>query len=209
MAETPTYDPNGELVHRFALTMGNLGLAKAGHEVQTMLESGRWRRFMLGFQAFEFLPGEFDYFLTQQGITREQIMAIRDVEVKAELEAAMDERRTGEPTYRRTITDVRAQVPDRPGSPIEPYGYTKSEAKALLNGKEVDDPPDHRPALGRAVRRYSLTGGTTTRKPSEQRPRWERLAASVCNLPVDEFAQAYEVIKAAAPAKRREQRACS
>ena len=34
------------------------------------------------------------------------------------LEAAMDERRTGEPGYRRRITEVRFSNPQRPGRPI-------------------------------------------------------------------------------------------
>lgn len=177
-------DENGEMVHRFSLTMNNLGLAKAGHELVTMLRSGRWRKFSYGGATYEFLPGEFDYFLSQQGVSRDEVMAVRDVEVKARLETAMDERRTGEDGYRRTFTDVRSEVPERPGNPILPFGYTEKE-RGLLDGFKQRS--NHRAALGQAVRRYSLTGGETTKNPYKQKPRWEQLLSSVLRLPNREF----------------------
>jgi hypothetical protein len=188
------FDANGEMVHRFALTMNNLGLGKAAHEIEVMLDSQRWRHFQLGAEVFEFLPGEFDYFLTQQGVTREQVMALRDVAVKARVEVAMDERRTGEVGYRRNITEARSQVPQRPGLPIEPFGYTQKEAKVLVKGGDSDRVAS-RPPLGFAVRRYVASGGQTTKAPSEQRPRWERLATSVCRLPDVELARFLESVK--------------
>jgi hypothetical protein len=188
------------MVHRFALTMNNLGLGKAAHELEVMLDSRRWQHFELGGQVFEFRPGEFDYFLTQQGVTRDQVMAIRDVEVKARLEGAMDERRTGEAGYRRRITDARSQVPERPGLPIEPYGYTQKEAKVLVNGGAMVH-STRRPALGTSVRRYAVQGITKTH--SEQKPRWERLATSVCHLPDDELAQAFDAIRAEIAERKR------
>ena len=40
------------------------------------------------------------YFLSERGIRRDDVMKIPDVDIKAEIEAAMDERRTGEDGYR-------------------------------------------------------------------------------------------------------------
>jgi|SRR5579862_8975927 len=198
--DIPTWDENGELVHRFALTMNNLGLAKAGHELETMFASERWQHFVSGHIEYRFLPGEFDYFLTAHGVTRDQVMSVRDVELKAKLEEAMDERRTGEDGYRRRITEIRAEVPVTP-YPVEPFGYTKSEAKVLVNGGASARRSDRAP-LGSTVRRYRNTGGVTTKAPSDQKPRWERLATSVSNLDDDEFALAYEAIKTEASKRR-------
>jgi hypothetical protein len=53
------------------------------------------------------------------------------------------------------------------------------------------------------VRRYANNGGVTTLAPSEQRPRWERLVGSIRHLDDDDFARAYEQIKAEAARRRR------
>lgn len=199
--EKSTSDDNGELVERFALTMQNLGLNRAADELAKMLKSGRWRRFVQGFQNFEFLPGEFDYFLTLQGITRDAVMAIPDVKVKAKLEEAMDERKTGEPGYRRPILQARAEIPQIPGRQIEPFGLTKKEANVLVNGRG-----DARPPLGSSVRRWRNTAGVTTRKPNELRPAWERLAASAVRLDDEDLEQLYERLQAERQQRRRQQR---
>jgi hypothetical protein len=194
-------DENGEMVHRFTLTMSNLGLALAGHELVLMLDSNRWRRFSFGGVSYEFLPGEFDYFLSAQGVTREQVMAVQDTEAKAHLDGAMDERRTGYEGYRRSIADVRAQVPARPGNPIVPYGLTQNEAKALAELDQVQ--VARRDSLGRAVRLYATTGGRTTRRDNEQRPRWERLLTSVKRLPDDELAKVIDALREEHRQRRR------
>jgi len=199
--EKSTSDDNGELVERFALTMQNLGLNRAADELAKMLKSARWRRFVQGFQTFEFLPGEFDYFLTLQGITRDAVMAIPDVKIKAKLEEAMDERKTGEPGYRRPIIQARAEIPQIPGRQIEPFGLTKSEAKVLVTGRG-----DARPPLGASVRRWRNTHGVTTRKPNELRPMWERLAASAVRLDDQDLEQLYERLQAERQQRRRQQR---
>lgn len=201
--DIPTWDENGELVHRFALTMNNLGLAKAGHELETMLASDRWQHFMSGHIEYRFLPGEFDYFLTAHGVTREQVMDLRDVELKAKLEEAMDDRRTGEDGYRRRITDIRAQVPVTP-YPVEPFGYTQKEAKALVVDGAVLHSTKGRAALGDSVRRYRATNGQTTRAPSRTKPRWEQVARTVANLDDEDFMLAYEAIKIEAAKRRKD-----
>lgn len=181
-------DHNGKHVHAFALDMANLGFRQMADKLVNMLESGAWQEFTDGLGRYKFQPGEFDYFLTQQGVTRDDVMnGIRDVELKARLEEAMDERRTGkDPDYRRPILEARKANPERPDRPIEPFGLTKSEAKALVGDRAGGARLD-RPALGNAVRRWRATGGETTRKPSETIPRPERIYRSAVRLPDDEL----------------------
>ena len=171
-------DRNADRVHAFALEIGNLGLSRVKELLVGMFESGAWSEFRVGTGVYRFLPGEFDYFLTQQGVTRDFVMhGVRDVAVKARLEEAMDERRTGEQEYRRTLNEVRGQVPDRPGRPIEPFGYQASEAKSLEGPH-----PRTRPPLGRAPRQWRLTGGATTRRPNERLDPMQRLINTVRRL---------------------------
>lgn len=93
-------DLNGRQVHQFASQMSNLGFARMTDVLLSMLESGVWREFGDGQGDFRFLPGEYDYFLSQQGVDRKHVMrGVRDLDAKARLEAAMDERRTGEDGY--------------------------------------------------------------------------------------------------------------
>jgi hypothetical protein len=173
--------------------MSNLGLSRVADLLFSMFESGVWKEFKDGSGVYRFLPGEFDYFLTQQGVTRDHVMhGVRDVKIKAQLEEAMDERRTGELAYRRRLPEVRADVPDRPGHPIEPFGYTKSESKYLqAAGGHV--PPQREP-LGRAPRQYRQSGGATTRRPNEELGRLERLKRAVLRLPDDDFAAIADAI---------------
>jgi hypothetical protein len=176
-------DPNGTRVHSFALEMSNLGLSRVAELLVAMHESDAWRHFTDGNGNYQFLPGEFDYFLTQQGVTRDHVMhGVRDIAVKARLEEAMDERRTGEQHYRRPITEIRDQLPQRPGRPIEPFGYQPSEARHLDTTKSRS-----RPALGRAPRQFRLSGGTTTKRPNEQLTRTERLTRTVLRLGDDDL----------------------
>nr|WP_281283132.1 DEAD/DEAH box helicase family protein [Kutzneria buriramensis] len=184
-------DLNGRRVHAFALEMANLGLPRLADALMTMLESRVWHQFQDGLGSYEFQPGEFDYFLSQQGVRREDVMhAVRNVEVKARLEAAMDERRTGQPDYRRALGEVRAANPERPGQPIEPFGYTRREAKALLSGRASDRSPPARPALGPAVRRWTNSQGDSAHAPSDQRTpldRARRIALRLDDHDLDEL----------------------
>jgi hypothetical protein len=182
-------DVNADQVHVFSLQMSNLGLSRVADLLVAMFESGVWREFRDGTGTYRFLPGEFDYFLTQQGVTRDFVMhGVRDVEVKARIEEAMDERRTGEDGYRRKLVEVRAQVPERPGTPIEPFGYTKAEA-AYLRDADGRKGSAHREPLGRAPRQYRLTGGATTRRPGERIGRLERIRRDLSRLTEDELDQ--------------------
>jgi outer membrane murein-binding lipoprotein Lpp len=183
-------DRNAEQVHAFALQIGNLGLSRVADLLLAMFESGAWHQFQDGTGTFRFLPGEFDYFLTQQGVTRDHVMhGVRDVQVKARLEEAMDERRTGEDGYRRRLADVRDQVPQRPGRDIEPFGYTAAEGRELTGRKG-----SAREALGRAPRQLRLSGGVTTKRPNELASRVERLHRSVLRLDDVELAAMAEAI---------------
>jgi hypothetical protein len=176
-------DLHGREVHAFSLEMANVGFNRMADLLVSMLRSEAWRTFKDGVASYAFLPGEFDYFLSQQGIRREDVMKLPDVALKAQLETAMDERRTGEEDYRRSVLRVREENPQRPGRPIEPFGYTQAEAKALA-GKGGAPPAGtlHREALGTTVRRFTITGGTTTKRPGRSLPMVERLRRSAIRL---------------------------
>jgi len=182
-------DLNADQVHAFALEMGNLGLARVKELITAMYDSGVWREFRDGSGVYAFLPGEFDYFLTQQGVTREQVLhGIQDVEAKAHLEDGMDERRTGEEGYRRSLEEARASVPERVGRPIEPFGYTGAEGRRIT-GRKVSREP-----LGRASRQFRITGGVTTKRPNELVDRTTRLTRAVLRLPDAELQRLLEAI---------------
>ena len=199
-------DLNGRQVHAFASHMANLGFRQLTDLLIAMFKSGAWRRFQDGLGTYEFLPGEFDYFLTQQGVNRDDVMnGVRDIETKAQLEAAMDERRTGEAGYRRRITEVRSSNPERPGRPILPFGYTLSEGKALLSDSGSSRATRKLTPLGPAVRRWIATGGTTTMAPSDQLTRLERSRRLALRLSDDDLAILFDVIKA--ELKQRRERA--
>ncbi len=186
-------DLNGREVHAFASKMANLGFAQFTDLLVSMFRSGAWHKFHDGLGTYEFLPGEFDYFLTQQGVTRDEVInVVRDIATKAQLETGMDERKTGEPGYRRHVAEVRAANPQRPGRPIRPFGYTSSEAKDLLRSGDdiiVNGNAHAREALGAAVRRYTKSGGRTTRRASETAPAVERLRRAARRLDDDDLAE--------------------
>jgi hypothetical protein len=119
---------------------------------------------------------------------------VRDIDTKARLEAHMDERKTGEDGYRRRILEVRAANPARPSRPIEPFGLTEAEAKALANGT-ASAARGGRPALGAAVRRWTLTDGKTTRKPSALLLQVERLQRSAVRLSDEDLETLIEGLK--------------
>ena len=129
-------DLHGKEVVAFSSEMANIGFQRMGELLESMLRSEAWRSFKDGLGSYGFLPGEFDYFLTQRGIRREDVMKIPDLDVKADIEAAMDERRTGREhlDYRRPVLQARAENPQVPGRPIESFALTKSDEKAQVNG---------------------------------------------------------------------------
>ena len=189
-------DLHGKQVHSFGLEMANIGYQHMADLIVSMLESEAWRSFQDGISSsYNFLPGEFDYFLTQRGIRREDVMKIPDLDVKAKLEAAMDERRTGEDGYRRRILQVRAENPQIPGRPIEPFGYTKDESKALVNGRGGAAAPEHKEPLGDRVRRYTNTNGKTSRKAGETLPLAKRLCRQAIGLDDDDLASLVDSLK--------------
>lgn len=85
------------------------------------------------------------------------------------------------PATAEAIGDARQQLPDRPGHPVEPFGYTTSEGKALGQGSQA------RSALGRAPRQFRATSGATTKRPNETLPRIERLCRAVGRLADDDL----------------------
>lgn len=198
-------DLNGRQVHQFASIMSNLGFARMTEALLSMLDSQVWREFVDGLGTYRFLPGEFDYFLTQQGVDREHVMSgVRDIKAKARLEAAMDERRTGEDGYRRRLVEARDANPQRPGRPMVPYGVTKVEAKLLVEEGAAPRRLD-RPPLGGAVRRFTNTGGRTSLQPyRDDVPRWMRLRNSAERLPDAELDELVEALRA--EQKRRQKR---
>ena len=175
------HDLHGREVHAFSLEMANVGYQRMADLLMSMLRSEAWRSFHDGLGSYDFLPGEFDYFLSQRGIRRADVMKLPDLEVKAELEKAMDERRTGDEGYRRPALRAKAENPAVPGRPIEPYGYTEKEAKSLVEGTRTDR-AGHREPLGHAVRRFRNTGGKTSAEPANPLPLVERLRRSAVRL---------------------------
>ena len=203
-AENGFLDLHGREVSAFSMEMANVGFQRMAELLLSMLRSEAWRSFKDGLGPYAFLPGEFDYFLSQRGIRREDVMKIPDVDVKAGIEAAMNERRTGEDGYRRPVLQARKENPQRPGQPIEPFGITKAEAKALADGRATAGRPD-RPALGIRVRRWSNTGGETTKLPSEAMPvpPAERLRRAALRLSDDDLADLIDSLKQEQRRRRR------
>jgi hypothetical protein len=187
-------DLNGREVHAFASQMANLGFNHLAQLMVDMFKSAAWRRFKDGLGTYEFLPGEFDYFLTQQGVSREDVInGVRDLDTKALLEKGMDERRTGQDDYRRRLVDVREANPQRPGRPIVPFGYTKSEAKFLLDGAENGAVRQREP-LGTAVRRYTNSGGQTSRQTAVAVSPLERVHRAALRLSDQDLAKLLEYL---------------
>ena len=203
-AENGFLDLHGREVHAFSMEMANVGFQRMAELLLWMLRSGTWRSFKDGLGSYAFLPGEFDYFLSQRGIRREDVMKIPDVDVKAEIEAAMDERRTGTDGYRRPALQARKENPQRPGLLIEPFGITKAEAKALIDDGATGGRPD-RPALGIRVRRWSNTSGETTKLPSESapRPHVERVRRSALRLNDDDLSDLIDSLRQEQRRRRR------
>jgi len=145
-------DLHGKQVHAFASQMANLGFSRMTDELLSMLDSGAWTEFKDGLGTYRFLTGEFDYFLSQwTDITRDEAMRVLDLDAKAKIYQHMDERRTGEDGYRRTVESVRRANPRRPGRTIKAFG-SKGE----------------RPALGDRVRKLAVAG-----KPRKDTKRWQ------------------------------------
>jgi hypothetical protein len=195
-------DLHGREVHAFSSGMANVGFQRMAELLVAMLKSEAWRSFKDGLGSYSFMEGEFDYFLTQRGIRRDDVMKMPDVTIKAQIADAMDDRRTGEMNYRRPVLQARTENPQVPGRPIEPFGYTEKEAKAL-----VDDTrraaPVHRPALGERTRRFAETG--ETRRPSEvgSLPSVERLRRSALRLGADDLADLIDSLKQEQRRRRR------
>ena len=188
-------DIHGREVHSFSMGMANVGFDRMADLLLSMLRSEAWRSFKDGLGSYSFLPGEFDYFLSQRGIRREDVMKLPDVKVKAQVEAAMDERRTGEDGYRRPVLRARDENPQRPGQPIEPFGYTQAEAKALVKAGADKIGVNQREPLGKNIRRYTNTGGETTRQPSHALPIAERVRRSAVRLGDDDLADLIGALK--------------
>ena len=202
-AERSFLDLHGKQVHAFSSEMANVGFQRMADLLVSMLKSEAWRSFKDGLGSYDFLAGEFDYFLTQRGIRREDVMKVPDYDAKAAFEAAMDERRTGEDGYRRPVLQARAENPQVPGRPIEPFGYTKEEAKALVRVQAGAAGLKHREALGDRVRRFTNTGGATTRKPNNVLPHAERLRRSALSLSDADLADLIDALKQEQRRRRR------
>jgi len=142
--------------------------------------------------VYHFLPGEFDYFLSQCGVKRDDVVhGIRDIKFKAQLDKAMDERKTGTDEYRRSIEQVRAENPAVPGRPIMPFGFKESEAKLLKVKSATGDRVKHQRALGPRVRHFRLHGNKRTEPPR----RIERVFRMLSNLTDAELEKLFLAIK--------------
>ncbi len=188
---------HGNAVHSFAATMQNLGLAHQVDQLMGLFRSGYWREFRDGLGTYRFLPGEFDYFLTQWGVDRATVLTF-PIDARVELLAAMDERRTGEEGYRRRLEDARKENPGRP-DPINGFGYTEREAK-VQEGPASTTRVGHRPALGDRVRR--VAEGRPIPKANEA-SRLERVRRRVLRLPDDELEAIYQAVAAERQERKR------
>lgn len=197
-------DLHGREVHAFSMGMANVGFQRMAELLQSMLKSEAWRSFKDGLGSYAFLPGEFDYFLTQRGIRRDDVRKLPDISIKATLDVAMDERRTGEEGYRRPVLRARAENPQVPGRPIEPYGFSKSEIKSMVNGDADVVGLSSREALGARVRRLASSGGRESRAPNEMLPIAERLRRSALRLSDDDLADLIEELKQEQQRRRRD-----
>ncbi|MDN5855976.1 MAG: hypothetical protein L0K86_24680 [Actinomycetia bacterium] len=112
----------------------------------------------------------------------------------------MDERRTGEDGYRRRLVEVRGQNPHRPGRPIQPFGYTESERKTLVNGGARAS-RGYRAPLGEVLRRYTNTGSTA--RPGESTPRWVRLRNQAERLDDAALGELVDALKAEQRRRRK------
>lgn len=195
-------DLHGKQVHAFSSEMANVGFHRMADLLMSMLKSEAWRSFTDGLGSYNFLPGEFDYFLSSRGIRRDDVMKLPDVAAKAEIEKHMDERRTGEADYRRPVLEARAGNPQRPGQPIEPFGYTEAEAKSLVDGTRALRAAQHREPLGASVRRFRNTG--TTKAPNKALPDIERLRRSALRLGDDDLADLIDSLKQEQRRRRRD-----
>jgi hypothetical protein len=193
--ENSFLDLHGREVQAFSMGMANVGFQRMAELLLAMLKSEAWRSFKDGMGSYAFLPGEFDYFLSQRGIRRQDVMNIPDLDVKAQIEAGMDERRTGEDGYRRPALQARNENPQRPGQPIEPFGFTQTESKALVNGTGAQRAAQHREALGHTVRRFTNSGGVVSKAPAKSLPLIERLRRSALTLRDDDLADLIDSLK--------------
>lgn len=185
--ENNLLDLHGKQVHAFTIQVGNLGFSQMTDLLLSMFKSNAWRHFKDGLGVYNFLPGEFDYFLTQRGVKREDIInGIRDIEVKAKLEKAMDERRTGEENYRRRIEQARSENPVVPGRPLMPFGFMKSEAKYLKLKTGAAGAHIHREPLGHRIRHFT-NHGTKKRDSLSLLERLIRSAAKLDDADLDKL----------------------
>jgi hypothetical protein len=195
-AENGFLDLHGREVHAFSMEMANVGFQRMADLLLAMLKSEAWRSFKDGLGDYAFLPGEFDYFLSQRGIRRGDVMKLPDLKVKGELEAVMDERRTGEDGYRRPVTQVRSENPQVPGRPIEPFGYSNLDGDALVkNGGRQPASRRHRPPLGDTVRMWTNSGGETKKAPNKSLPLTERIRRSALGLGDDDLSDLIDALQ--------------
>lgn len=61
-------DLHGREVHAFSMEIANIGFNRMADLLLSMPGSEAWCSFNDGVGSYVFLPGEFDYFLSQQGI---------------------------------------------------------------------------------------------------------------------------------------------
>jgi hypothetical protein len=193
-------DRNGRQVHWFNSQMANPGAARRSDLLLSMLDSQAWREFTDVVGTHRFLPGEFDYFLAQQGLVREHLMqGLHDISAKARLEAAMDKRRTGEHGYRRPVLLGRRQNP-RPERASESSGRTAAGAHAPVRGGRTVGPG--RQTVGQSVRRDRASVDPPPMATSEQ-PHWIELRAQAHRLCDEDLARLVEAINFERRRRRR------
>lgn len=143
---------HGEHVHRYARAVPNMGrIGDLTRATLELLRSEDWRQYSDATGAYQFLPGEFDYFLALQTVeARDVARFYLSVEDRAELATAMDRSRTAEAGYRRTREDVERDHPHAAKSLQEywtRFGWDVARhpvgARALVRVKTGLTPEEH------------------------------------------------------------------
>ena len=201
--ENSFLDLHGRQVHAFSIEMANVGFTRMADLLKSMLDSEAWRSYKDGQGEHNFLPGEFDYFLTQRGIRREDVY---------ERPGHGMQRGASRSTWMSGALARTATAARTPGPRGEPHGagkahravgLTQNRGKALVNEGGAIGGLWHREALGHRARRYAETGDAKAKSEKNPRSSFERVRSAALRLGDDDLA---DLINSLKQERRRRQR---